>query len=1513
MSTAGIYSNQGDYYQILVALDWAIKVWLDENYQSLTVDATSEDVDDIVVATKRNNICCQCKKNETNFKPWTIAGLGKELDRFIKTVATDDYSIVYFYSRSPVSELQKLQEFANLYPSETEYKANLTKEHQKTDAALNDKIQSLKCNISVFSFLQRARFETSKSLENMETDLRLAISAHTTQVDVAFDSLKSKIQKLGARITSEYEVVKHNLTKSDINNLLAERGVLRCPNFDEKQTIAEMRVLSQIGRSWKRDIQGEIINQSTVSELIDAIQTGSRSILLTGRPGQGKTCVMLSLLEELEIKNEADGYVPIFIQSREFSDATTNAKRREQGLPENWVEKLLRLSEKRRVILLVDSLDVLSIAKEHQILNYFLAQIDRLLSSSQVTLVASCRDFDRKYDSRLSDRSWDIEKTCADLDWDTQISPLLQKKHLTPDNLSEKTRALLMNPRMLSLYIDVCRGRGVQDVESVQALEKAYLEQVVSANSQYGSEAIQMLEHIASLMFENRSLNVSKTQVNLDNSIYNYLRSNQIITETHEAQLTFSHQTLLDLLVVQKARKSGMSLAGFIDNLPAVPFVRPTIRTYVNYLQADDIGQFRKEVFQVLSSDRPFHIKRLLAETFAEKLPEAADWIFLRQLFNQQYEIFRVIHTKASHSAWCEFWTTHLLPHIEYQENQDCLLDHLQTNWRWVNKHTKTILRSCLDAFNYSWVTKQQLLWVIENTLDDVELPNRVIPEYTKLVRQLIKIDLNEYSRLGKIIERGVLAEALTDDDLWDYITRDIDKNKSLFDNKPNLRCDAHEFNDENFLENRLRESVVLLDKVVETIKRWIDNEDALISNYTLLHESSFRFKHNKTNMHYHVDALTILLDALEKALLSHCENNSDWWKKNSLRLATSNIIVLQYCVTCACIKFPKDNAVVVHALCNKKLLESSIQYELGELIKQSFYLLKNEQQDDVLGNLLAIHTHREDYTKYPHYRKQQAGLIAKIPAYLRNREANNLYHELCSVTGIIQLEPEIFMHGGTVGAPFSYEVFLKASDYKVLKLLAYYENYDRDQSEDWLLGGKEEVGYQLETATTFSPSKFYTLLFNSHTGLDDYFCERILSGIASYLAYKHGNTQPPQNWELDNSVDSQSLSTDVLLFVQTHLNDWRHSRALAEFLRQSAEIVTEPVAISLLVNLSNSFLSLEEKRHNYSSMPNPLLSEALNSRLGRVAEGIIRLINRQLENGQELSNNLVSALNNYIELNYPPADAVLLRYLPYTISKNPTLGWFVFEKIIEREDMFWTHSGNCLYYNYIEDYTRVRGYLDKIKASHHDENFVVWGRISALCVMSDKLKLATLLDELDELNSEKAWSGAADVWCHKANFKNYREQCSFALARAFNSKHPTSVLEEFSRFFYVEKDEKPARLNTELVQKYFETLAVVENKQNRLLGISSWLNQTAEYDPNLALLAAENYLSFVDNYLEPYEVQDYEGNYSKMLQKLFIEAEAQETFDNGELLMRVAKLQDKLYKFGLEEVDEWLQDSERL
>ena len=85
------------------------------------------------------------------------------------------------------------------------------------------------------------------------------------------------------------------------------------------------------------------------------------------------------------------------------------------------------MAEEAHVVIVIDSLDVLSIARTHNVLAYFLAQIDRLLLIPNVTVLRLAREFDCHYDRRIAERKWDGELQCAALDWDVSIAPLLQK------------------------------------------------------------------------------------------------------------------------------------------------------------------------------------------------------------------------------------------------------------------------------------------------------------------------------------------------------------------------------------------------------------------------------------------------------------------------------------------------------------------------------------------------------------------------------------------------------------------------------------------------------------------------------------------------------------------------------------------------------------------------------------------------------------------------------------------------------------------------------------------------------------------------------------------------------------------------------------------------------------------------------------------------------------------------------------------------------------------------------
>jgi Cdc6-like AAA superfamily ATPase len=512
MSIAGIRSNRGDIYQKLIAFEWALSVLTNSDYLWLETDSTTHLVDDVVIGKVDGTvICCQCKKNQTNFKSWSISDLSDELEKAIQELDSNQNAKVQFYSRDSFGDLAKLKEFSISFSNENQYKASLTKGHVQTEADLKKMIEEQGSNLSTFEFLRRTKFEVTSDFDRLEEKLHESLSRIVTNSDVVFNAIWRLIDKFGGREIEEITTAssQHRLTTEDLKNTLHKVGAILAPAMSMNEVRLSFLKTSAIGRSWTRDIAGEKISNPVLDKLLNAIDAGKRSILLSGSPGSGKTCVMLELQEKLEQRAQKKGDIaPLFIQSREFVDLSTVHERHAQGLPEQWVEQAARLAEDTKVIVVIDSLDVLSIAREHNILTYFLAQLDQLLLIPNITVVTACRNFDKKYDRRLASRNWDAELDCEPLGWDNQVVPLLEKLEIDSGAIDSVTRELIRNPRELSLFVDLALNEGSFNVVTSQALAQRYLDRIVEANPKLAASAMRAIEAIAEEMLTSRSLSV---------------------------------------------------------------------------------------------------------------------------------------------------------------------------------------------------------------------------------------------------------------------------------------------------------------------------------------------------------------------------------------------------------------------------------------------------------------------------------------------------------------------------------------------------------------------------------------------------------------------------------------------------------------------------------------------------------------------------------------------------------------------------------------------------------------------------------------------------------------------------------------------------------------------------------------------------------------------------------------------------------------------------------------------
>ncbi|KIQ03920.1 MULTISPECIES: AAA family ATPase [Pseudomonas] len=1524
MSKAGIQSNRGDGYQTLVAFDWALSVLSDPDYKWLEVDSATSPVDDVVIEKANGSkIYCQCKKNQTNFKAWSVSDLSDELVKALEQLTVDPSADIRFYSRSNFGDLAALREYSTNYADESSYKANLGSAHEETNSKLEQILVAKGSRFSSYDFLSHINFEVSDNLERMNTKIHERLRQLVTNCSSAYSKLWTRIDHLGMRTDGNGQsiAVQHRISKESIKELLDQAGSILSPSMDVAEIRLAFESVSTIGRAWRRDIGGHYVSSVLVERILEEIKRKPRSLLVTGLPGAGKTCVLLTLQERLEnlaISNSA--IFPLFIQSREFADFATTQERAAQGLPEHWVERVARLAEQVHVVVVVDSLDVLSIAREHNVLQYFLAQIDRLSLISNVTIVTACRDFDRQFDRRIAQRKWSSEFRCEPLDWKLEIAPLLGELGIDVNLVDVVTRQLISNPRELALYVELAQKSGSFNIVTSHALAQRYLVTTVQSENALGDKAMQAIEALAVEMLKIRSLAVSRQRFTASQEILNLLLSHNVLRETQDAKLIFGHQTLLDVLVISDARRQGVTLNDFIQSLSPVPFVRPSIRSFVNQLASDeDRKVLRRQLRAVLTGSHAFHIRRLVAECFAEQSPVDDDWSLIRDLRSQHRDVFQVIYGQAKTIEWYRFWFKYLVPMLKDMRDTDGLLIHVNYVQKWIKEDSGEVLNFWSEMLALDWMPKEKMSRQLEFALSEIELAD--MSGVADLLMRLIELPQAEHSALGRALAKCVKKGAVNDEVLWQYIARDIKEEDVLgydFDGK--LRCQSYDFGNskDDFLTSRMLKSTALLDVAIADLERWSRLKGGRYGRAPrsyrceFLDDSSYIDAHKKSDFN-HSSGLRILLNAVEAGIVHQAFAQGEWWNSNRNRLCFSEEGALRYFAIQAFIKNPGTNLDLIgQMLSDTSFLDSELSYELGSLLKISFSLLDAVVQDSVQDALLLLNENEiSDTNCFEWIVLKRACMIITIPNYLRNEAAQKIVRLAEDICWPLVRQPHIKSWGGMVGAPFSHEIFLDLSDAGVLRLIAHYNGYTSNCSYDFLNGGEEEVGRQLGSAASLAPSRFMKFLTANRAEISSSFRNEILDGVATYLAQRYGNLQKNANWSPREDPESLPLALEIIEEIESHQDYWHHNRAASKAIEGCAYIVTGPQEVLRLTTLAMSF-SDQLEGSSISGESVDLLTTGINMTRGNAAETVMILANNLLQRGEACPDKLIDALRVFASDESPAIRALILSRLPYLQSKDPELGWELFDLATRScAEGLWSNAEHCLYYAYHNRFDLVRPRLAQLMRDGVGKDLVTWGRISALAALSKRIDSNDLLVDLASLNSADAWRGAASVWGHPENAAQHRDECINGLSAGASTANPNAsvVANKITNLF---RESSPfIGIPAELIRRLFVVFQTDnENSRRDVYGFEAWLNTLATLEPNIALEIVEIYLDFVRRTTA--YLYDHDNHLMQLLTRLFAQAEEQEESDDGAMLRRVVTMQDTLLALGVAGVSEWLKVAER-
>lgn len=1526
MSLASVRSSSGDSYEILIALRWAIQMLHDPAIVQVAVDSTALDVsgnpiqvDDVVIGlSSQKTIYCQCKKNQQDFKPWKVADLADDLRKAANQLVRDPLGKVVFYSATPFGELAKLKEHAKAYPDEAAYRHSLTQIAGLS--AIGTALDTCWANclsgtgLVTFDLLRRTIFESTASQSQLREELIGQLRLYVTNAEVVYEKLIGRLNRIKSRTADEAgsTIPPSCLTREALLRLIAEAGSVHTPPRAEAELLQEFQTASSVGRTWRRDIGSKRLPRRALEEVLAHIQTASKRILITDGPGSGKTCLLLDLLERLE---PDPACAVLFIQGRVYAEARIPEERTELGLPRDIRNSVARMAEYRPVVVIFDSLDVLSLAREHGVLDFFLGLIDQLSLIPRVTIVAACRNYDLKYDSRLAHRDWDQSVTLGMLDWQSEVVPLLEEWQVDPASLPGALPQLLTNPRMLAIFEEVVRRGSIPAANTSQELTECYLEAVVLKDKALGESAMTHLERLGQEMLASRRLSVPEPRAGLPAALLQALLSTGVLVESGHRALSFGHQTLLDVLAVSAAQRSGETLLDFIRSQPATPFVRPSIRSFFFHLRSVDQVGFRSQIRAVLDAgDVAFHLKRLIVESLAEIEPEDDDWRLILHLFRNHQELFPSFYFATRLPAWYEFFQGHWWPVLCEGSNSVWALNHARHMEVWLTVMPEKILANWLSILDLAWVPSERVASTISFAFQNFKAWN--IPGLRQLLERLLQFSGGKHDFLGSRIAKWVEATDSGDDLLWDYIVRDIspdDVPKFHFGGK--LRCDPHEFgSDHGFLELRMKRSEFLLDSAISALEGWsqIKSGNSDLANgfaEGFLRKTSYGTKHSKVD-HRHADAEDVLVRAIEAACLEHARANTTWWRRHEAHLRQSTEGALRYITLLAYTENPAANLEGIRGvLLDKGILEYRWHYELGKLINAAFRLQEEEVQDRVTSQILDLHANHfhRDGAPNPWVVLARRDLLAEIPCYLRSPAADTFLEEACQRYGVPTQEPHIESSSGWVAPPFTYERFNDASDEGVFRILDHYKERGRESwGHDNLIGGRSAVATQLMEAASRHPNRFLPLLTGHFSRLDDDFREAILIGITNHLRYRFGNLSSSSPWSPLETPSGSALGKLLLDELNTHPVFWQCRREAAEALEACAHVIeTQDNAEAICFHLVGMLHADDPAPDRQSGQD--LVGIAINSTRGNAAEAALILANRWADACRPLPELLAATLCRFANDAHPAVRTVLLRRLPSLQYRQPELGWRVFDLATDGGDTeTWSEAERCLYYAYHQHFGTVAPYLARM---YDVAAYEPWGRIAALACLSGHIPRQDMLDKLLGATDSSAWKGAVQVFASNAGLEEHRTICLEMLLWALeHTSEPGVVTEEIHHGLFT-LNPPIGGLSAEFLGRFFSARNRANSEPYRsLFSFLEWLSKRAPNSPDEALEAMEIMLAVEHNpSTDLWHLTD-----ASILSSLLQEAEEREQSDGGAFLNRVIAVQDALLKTGVHGFDQWLKDAER-
>jgi hypothetical protein len=434
---------------------------------------------------------------------------------------------------------------------------------------------------------------------------------------------------------------------ADLSSRLVEigRGV---DSLDFEQEFSEA---SKGLLSWPRTLTaGDEIQRPELQALLEKVRTMERSTtLILGKPGSGKSALLAGLGDACIKK----GFSVLAIKSDQLGKEIHTAEDLRQWLhlSLNTRDAVRKLAARKPVVVLVDQLDALSelVDRQSDRLNVLLDLIQNLSEYQGVHIIASCRDFECRYDIRLS--SLNADRTDLALPSWAQVAPILAKAGYDPAVIGATTQDLLRSPWCLKVFLDLAKpGKVFSTLQSL--MEELWVQKVLACEG--AKDQVELLEFLSRKMSTDEVLWVpSSLGDRWPKALQGLIREDVLSKGPDGLTIGFRHQTFYDFTLARAFANGALSLSRHVRRNQNGLFVRPVLLNGLQYLRDLGSPEYHTQLEALSGQGIRLHIRSLLIEYLGGlKEPDDVEFSLVISRLKSRKEGPRVLASIAGSPGW---------------------------------------------------------------------------------------------------------------------------------------------------------------------------------------------------------------------------------------------------------------------------------------------------------------------------------------------------------------------------------------------------------------------------------------------------------------------------------------------------------------------------------------------------------------------------------------------------------------------------------------------------------------------------------------------------------------------------------------------------------------------------------------------------------------------------------------------------------------------------------------------